>query len=310
MSEIKIGFHYSRIHDLIPVPEFASLAEDIHLDSIWLPEGFVNEPPALDIMMGVGAFLPHTKDITVGTGVVILPLRHPAVLAKEVAALDVLSGGRLILGIGVGGPPDGTRTAFAACGVDLKERGARTDESLEIMTGLWSGRSVSHAGQFYRFDDVLMLPTPVQRPYPPIWTGGTSEPMLKRTARWANGFFPVRISADEYTDLWDHIQRFGDELGRDTSGITKAIHLFYYIADDRNEALRIAEEELTNRRQFYVPLVDDGRYPCGTGDDCLRVMEGFIEAGVTHFVFNSLAPMDEIRGQVERLGEEIIPHFN
>ena len=309
MADIKIGFHYSRIHDYIPVPEFANLAEDIGLDSIWLPEGFVNEPPALDIMMGASAFLHLTTNITVGTGVVILPLRHPAVLAKEVAAMDVLSNGRFILGIGVGGPPDGTRTAFTACGVDLKERGARTDESLEIMTGLWSGEPVSHHGRFYQFDDIQMLPAPQQRPHPPLWAGGVSEAMLRRTARWCDGFYPVRVSADEYVQLVDQIRRFGEELGRDTSNITKAVHLFYYIDDDRNEALRISEEELTNRRNFYVPLEDDGRFPFGNADDCLRCMEGFIDAGVTHFVFNSLAPLDRIKGQVERLGKEIIPNF-
>ena len=97
--------------------------------------------PALDIMLAFGAFVQHTQRITVGTCVVIAPLRNPAILAKETATLDFLSGGRVVLGVGVGGSSNSRSDAFDVCGVDPRQRGAITDEMLEIMTKLWTARA-------------------------------------------------------------------------------------------------------------------------------------------------------------------------
>ena len=135
-------------------------------DSVWLAEGLVNERPMLDIMMAMSAFAHHSQRLTVGAGVVLLPLRHPALLAKQVASLDRLSGGRIILGIGVGGPPHSNPASYEVMGVKLCERGKRTDKSLEVMIKLWRGEAVSHHGRFHQFDDIYMTPTPLQQPHP------------------------------------------------------------------------------------------------------------------------------------------------
>jgi probable F420-dependent oxidoreductase len=306
---VKVGFHYSRLHAAIPAPRFARLAEELGFDSVFLPEGLVNEVEALDILMAMSAFVHHSERLTVGAGVVLLPLRNPAVLAKEIASLDVLSGGRIVLGIGAGGPPDSNPAAFEACGVRLSERGGRTDEALEVMTKLWSGASVSHRGRFYRFADIAMEPRPVQRPHPPLWAGGASEPMLRRAARWCDGFFPVGVSPTEYRELWGRIERYGEECGRDTSRFTKAIHLFYRIDRSEEEARARAEQVVNERRGFDVALKGDGRYALGTPADCVRVIEAFIEAGVTHLVFNPLVVVADMMGQVERLAGEVLPRI-
>ena len=122
MSDIKFGFHYGRIHDRHTPSVFASELESMGFDSVWLAEGLVNEMPMLDIMMAMSAVVHHSHYLTVAGGVVLFALRHPAILAKEVATLDQLSNGRIILGFGGGGPPHSNPASFEATGVKLTER--------------------------------------------------------------------------------------------------------------------------------------------------------------------------------------------
>ena len=245
MTDIKFGFHYGRIHEEHPPHIFAPTVESMGFDSVWLAEGLVNELPMLDIMMAMSTFVHHTRRLTVGGGVVLLPLRHPAILAKEVSTLDRLSGGRIILGIGVGGPPHSNPASFEVTGVKLSERGARTDECLEIMTKLWGGEPVSHHGRFYHFNDISMTPPPLQHPHPPLWAGGMSSQMLRRTARWCDGFFPVDVSPSEYLDALGRIKGYADGFGRSVDGLTKAIHLFFRLGRTKrgNQGKRAADFE-------------------------------------------------------------------
>lgn len=309
MSKPKFGFHYSRIENVIPPQEFAHLAEEMGFDSIWVPEALVNETPAGDILMTMSALVHNSSRITVGAGAVLLPLRNPVVLAKELATLDQYSGGRIIVGFGVGGPPDSHPDAFEACGVSMGERGSRTDEALEIMTKLWTGEPVSHEGRFQSFSNIRLEPRPQQRPHPPLWAGGVSERMLKRAARYADGFYPVRINPEEYAESWSRIEKYGEEMGRDVSGMAKGIHLFYRIGESREEARAAGEAEVNRRRGFKVSLVDDGRYAFGNFDDCAKTVESFLEVGVDHIVFNAMTPSDEVREQLEQIVEGVISRF-
>ena len=309
MPDVKFGFHYSRMESVIPPREFAPMVEEMGFDSVWAPEALVNETPAGDILMTMSALVQHTSRITVGAGAVLLPLRSPVVLAKELATLDIHSEGRLVVGFGVGGPPDSHPDAFEACGVSMKERGARTDEALAIMTKLWTGEPVDHEGRFQSFRNIQMVPRPAQRPHPPLWAGGVSERMLKRAARYADGFYPVRINPEEYSTLWSGIERYGEELGRDVSGMTKAMHLFCRIGDSEAEARAAGESELNRRRGFEVSLVPDGRYAFGNYDDCARTVERFLEVGVEHIVFNPMSPSHLVKEQINGLVEGVIPKF-
>ena len=121
MAEVKFGPLYSRIHELVGVKEFADTTVQMGFDSIWIPDTMITREHALDWAPTLGAFVEHTQDIMLGTCVVVVPHRHPAILAKEVATLDYLSGGRIIFGVGAG--PTGTR-AFEAAGVDSRQRGS------------------------------------------------------------------------------------------------------------------------------------------------------------------------------------------
>ena len=309
MADPKFGVIYSRLHPVVPIPVFAEAVEEMDFDSLWVTEGLVNEMPALDIMLALGAFVQHTRKLTVGTCVVLLPLRNPALMAKEVATLDFLSEGRVVLGVGVGGSNNSEPAAFEVCGVDVKERGSRTDEALEIMTKLWTGKPVTHKGRFYQFEDITMGPRPVQQPHPPLWAGGVARGVLRRTARWCDGFVPISVGAEAYRRLWDDIERFGEEYGRDTSGITKAVHLYFCISETRERARGIARETLLKRYGREPEFHDNAGMAIGTARDCIETIESYMKVGVSHFILNTARPLIEVRRDIEKFAEEVMPHF-
>lgn len=309
MANPQFGVIYSRLHPVVPIPEFASAIEDSGYDSLWVTEGLVNEMPALDIMLALGAFVQHTRRITVGTCVVIAPLRNPAILAKETATLDFLSGGRVVLGVGVGGSSNSRSDAFDVCGVDSRQRGAITDETLEIMIKLWMARPVSHRGRFHSFENIEMGPAPVQKPHPPLWAGGEAEGVLRRAARWCQGFVPSNPGVEKYGQLWGRIEGYANKYGTDASGITRAVHLYFAMGESRESARDLVHTTLAKRYGFEPSLPDPRSILVGTADDCAQTIEDHIKIGVTHFVLNCARPLPEVKGDYERFAETVLPRF-
>jgi probable F420-dependent oxidoreductase len=162
-----------------------------------------------------------TRTVRLGTGVLILPQRHPAYVAKEVATLDVLSGGRMILGVGVGWLEEES----AAVNVPFKERGARTNEAIQAIRSLWKPEPEAFAGRFYRWGEVQSQPKPVQARGVPIVVGGHSHAAVRRAARHGDGFFP---GLGEPAALADLLGRLRDEcraIGRDPADIELTLAL-------------------------------------------------------------------------------------
>src|SRR5512134_2353658 len=151
-------------------------AEDLGFESAMLIDHLLVTPPAyrttwLEPISLLSALAGVTRTIRLGTLVLVLPFRDPVAFAKEWATLDVLSGGRSILGVGVGWHEG----EFAALRIPFRERGRRMNEMLEAITALWAGDAVTYEGQFYHFRDLTIEPKPVQRPHPPIWIGGGTQ---------------------------------------------------------------------------------------------------------------------------------------
>lgn len=149
---------------------------------IWDHLGFVWGAPSGDPWVILSAVAQATKTLKIGSSVTPLPRHRPHVLANVLTTLDLLSGGRVIFGVGLGGVPD----EFAVFGEakDTKVRAAMLDEGLEVINQLWSGEKVTHLGSYYTLDGVVLTPLPTQRPRIPIWIGGESPPALRRAARW------------------------------------------------------------------------------------------------------------------------------
>ena len=206
------GFHSTMISDHIVTPT------EIHSRYPYSATGVT--PSAVDSLelFSLMAFIAaKTTTLRLVSSVMILPYRNPVVTAKMLATIDVLSGGRVTVGVGVGWMREEVE---ALDGPDFDRRGAASDEYIAIMKKLWSEDPASHSGEFYRFDAVRCLPQPVQKPHPPIWIGGNSRAALHRAARIGDGWHPVGanpaspLHPEELAGLLDELRRLTRAAGR------------------------------------------------------------------------------------------------
>ncbi|MEU6777619.1 LLM class flavin-dependent oxidoreductase [Nonomuraea angiospora] len=184
-------------HDLSALIEQARLAEELGFDSVWAGDSPVTRPRA-DALMMLAAVAATTNRITLGTAVLLPALRHPLLLAHQLATLDGIADGRLIVGMGGGFAHPNTEAQFEAVGVGFKRRISRMEESIDIMRRLWTGETISHQGGHFTFHDVTLDPKPVQSGGPPIWLPGSGERALRRAARLADGWLPYPPTPKAY----------------------------------------------------------------------------------------------------------------
>jgi len=182
----------------------ARAAEEAGFESLWTAEHVVLPDPQLppspvpaqtrllDPAVSLAHLAAHTRTIRLATGIIILPQRNPLVLAKELASVDVLSGGRLIFGIGAGY----LRPEFEALGAPFEDRGERADEYIEVIRALWTQEAPRFEGRFVSFSGIDAQPRPVQEPHPPIVVGGMSPPALRRAVRQGNGWYGFALDLD------------------------------------------------------------------------------------------------------------------
>lgn len=214
----------------------AQVAERFGFESIWTVEHVVipqnyqspypyspsgkipgsEDVPIPDPLLPLAYAAAITKTLRLGTGVMILPQRHPLYVAKEVATLDVLSNGRVILGIGSGW----LKEEFDSLGLDFHQRGARTDEAIKSLRALWSPEAASSFhGKHFSFGPVKCFPKPVQKDGVPIVIGGHSPAAAKRAGRYGNGFFPAIAEPDKLKELFAMMSAEAKKAGRDPKQI-------------------------------------------------------------------------------------------
>jgi len=219
---MKLGIclpHYGRPIETARLLEVARHAEARGLDSIWVTDHVI-VPTATDIiyredMLDPLAVLPWlagvTSRIALGTSVVILPYRSPIPVAKLLASVDVLSGGRLMVGAAIGW----MEAEFAALGVPFKERVSRSEEALELFRTLWTREHPTLETKHHRLHDVTFSPLPLQKPHPPLYVGGNSEGALRRAARFGDGWHATGTSVDAFRQGVETLRRFWAEGGRE-----------------------------------------------------------------------------------------------
>lgn len=239
---MKFGLRYCNIGPLSqrePALEIAAFAEEAGFESLWtiehvvIPAGYQSAYPYSDDgrfgwpedldypdpVMWLATIAGATSTIKLGTAVMILPQRNPVVLAKELATVDMMSGGRLLFGVGVGWLEE----EFEAIGIPFSERGPRTDEAIDVLRTLWREPEASFDGRFHSFERALMFPKPIQTiagdPAIPVLIGGHSKLAARRAGRVGDGFFPARATPDDLGPLLDVVHRTAVENGRDPSDI-------------------------------------------------------------------------------------------
>jgi probable F420-dependent oxidoreductase len=215
---------------------------------LWDHLAFVWGPPAADPWVTLGAVAASTERLRIGTGITPVPRRRPQVLAQTVATLDVLSGGRVVFGAGLGG----VTSEFEAFGEesDDRVRADKLDEGLDVLRRLWDGECVEHRGTHFTVDRVTLAPLPLQRPLP-IWIGGNSRRALRRAARF-DGWFADTSDPDKMTVTPDQLSDAIATIGRG-DGFDVVVHGY----SDRSEAAAYAEAGAT----WWLEDVHDRRGP-------------------------------------------------
>ena len=244
---MKLGVSVPRAPDPEGLRRFAQRAEELGFDCILagdhivLPTGGTTQypytadgsfarpadDPFLDTMTLLGFLAACTTTIKLGTTVIIVPYRNPVVQAKELASLDVLSGGRMICGVGVGW----LEKEFDTLAVPYAPRGPMTDEYLEIFHVLWTEEDPEFKGRFYSFDGIRFYPKPLQKPRIPIWVGGHTRRALRRTAKYGDCWHPTRQSPDFVAGNLPYLRSQTELEGRDPAEVTISLKRSLHFTD-------------------------------------------------------------------------------
>lgn len=285
-------------------PDQIRALEELGYDSFWTGEHIIYHRPIMEAVTTLTYAAALTSRIKIGPATLLLPLRHPTLVAKEFSCLDVLSKGRVVLTIGVGG--DYPRE-FSGCGIPMKERGLRATEAIEIIRKYWTGKRFDYDGRIFKLEDVDMLPTPVQ-PNLPIWVSGRQEGPMKRAATLGDGWHPYMYTAQRCRDSFLRVKELAEEAGRTLpKNYTFACFIYVCLHDDVAEARRHAVDEMSYRYdQDFGELVD--KY-CAYGppDRILENLKGYVEAGANYLILAPIIPPDERRAHLEKLGTEVLP---
>ncbi len=311
-------------HDLLAMCEVADRSE--LFDAVFTGDSLVAKP-RIDAIVFLSMVAGRTRRVTLGTACLAsFIFRHPIVLANQWAALDLLSGGRTLMVACLGGGPNTTSghrspsgarwdTEFAAMGVTMAERVARLVEGMAILRALWTGEPVTHHGRFYRFDDVQLNVTPVQRPcpiaiasnpQPPYADAALIERALKRVGELGDGWQVEMSTPEEFGARWQRIRAHARAAGRDPLPSTSMIH-FYVNVQDRSEAA------FDEARRFYEAyhlgtFPDDylrWRLVTGSPAEVTERLARFLDAGCTLPILR-FASWDPV-GQMRRAVETVIP---
>jgi probable F420-dependent oxidoreductase len=260
----------------------------------------------------------RTRRVRLLTGILVLPWRDPILTAKETATLDVLSAGRLVLGVGigalVGASVDGqqrlsaharlAQREFSAMGV-RGDRGPRTDEFLAALVELWTRDGATIRGEHIAFEDVDLLPRPVQQPHPPIWVGGRSEAALRRVARLGSGWFPSQASVELVRAGRAAIAAHAAEIGRPVP-VDQGVNLFASIGDTDDTAHAAIADALGPRFATHGALT--GATIAGRPDTVLARIAAYRSAGV-NAIDLKLLPLGtaDTVAQMRRLALDVLP---
>ena len=282
------------------VVNFAKKCESMGAHSMWTIDriAYDNLEPLTILAAAAGA----TERIRLGTSVLLANLRHPSHVAKIVATLDFVSNGRMTLGLGFGS----RQSDYKAVEVPFEHRGSRAVEQVELMKRLWTEENVTHKGRFYNVENLSVGPRPVQKPHPPIWTGGSAEVALKRAGTWADGFICGSSAIAEFPATWEKISGYAKAAGRDPSKIAKASLTFMAINDDHAKAIKTVEDYVM---RYYGRLRADVADTSLIGPPAAIIdrIGSFLSKGLDTLIIGLADPDPR---QLDLFGEKVLPKVN
>jgi probable F420-dependent oxidoreductase len=294
-----------------PEPGWLAAAEELPLDSVWQGGHVLPPSPTGEAITRLALLTAWTERLRVGSAVLVLPLYHPVVVAKQLADLDARSGGRLTVGVGVGGDFAGE---FAAVGVPVGERGPRTDEAMDVMRALWSGEPVTHHGRFVDLDGVELRPVAdpggtTGRPGgPPLVVSGRKPPAMRRAARRGDGWMPYLVSPDAYARSVATVRAEAEAAGRDLAAFEWMLYLYCSVRPDGDRARDDVASFLGRAYGDKPGAMLDRIAPAGTPEEVAAKVQPYVDAGARHIVISPAAHEDTF--EVVRLAaQEVLPRL-
>jgi probable F420-dependent oxidoreductase len=266
-----------------PLLKLAERAEALNYDSIWIGDSLLDRPRHEPLVMLAGV-AGRTKRMLLGTGVLLPALRNPVQLAHQVATLDQLSEGRLILGIGISPDQPGIHAEFAAVGVPFEKRVGRVLESMRLCRALWTGEPVTWEGR-WQLDNAVLGPVPHRKGGPPIWMGGNTPGAMQRAARFFDGWFPISPSPEIFAAKWQEVRDMARSAGRDPDTFGGAMYMTVCVDDDAARA----EARIGQFLEAYYPgrgelMKKNQAWFAGSASAVGDWLARYADAGLTHFV--------------------------
>jgi alkanesulfonate monooxygenase SsuD/methylene tetrahydromethanopterin reductase-like flavin-dependent oxidoreductase (luciferase family) len=292
------------VHETGPLLALAEKAEALGFDSVWVGDSLLARPrhDPLTLLAAVAA---RTRKVEMGTAVLLPALRNPVVLAHQVATLDRISEGRLILGIGIASDVPNIRAEFVAAGVPFEKRVGTLVEGVALMRALWTGKPVDWDGR-WKMKGAVLGPTPHRPAGPPIWIGGSVAAARERTGRLFDGWFPNAPSPSDYAGQFAEVTAAARAVGRDPCSVTGAMYLTLSIDDDAVAAEARIDAYL---EQYYGqrPDVMRKRQMCyaGSAKGAAAWLKSYAEAGASHLVLRFAGEHERHLQIVSRLRQDL-----
>ena len=279
------------------VVNFAKKCEAMGCHSMWTIDriAYDNLEPLTVLAAAAGA----TQKIRLGTSVLLGNLRHASHVAKIVSTLDFISNGRVTLGLGFGS----RENDYRAVEIPFEHRGSRAVEQVQLMKRLWTEDNVTFKGKFYNLENLSVGPKPIQKPHPPIWTGGSAEVALKRAGSWADGFICGSSAIPEFPSTWEKIASYAKAAGRDPNKITKAGLTFMAIDEDQSKAVKTVEDYVM---RYYGRLRADvaNTSLVGAPAAIAERIGAFLSRGLDTLIIGVADPDPR---QLDLFGENVLP---
>lgn len=298
---------YPHMPDARGLVDYGVRAEELGYDSLWVWDhvllGVEPSFPIIESLTILTAVAARTSRIKLGTGILVLPLRNPVLLAKQLASMDQLSEGRLLMGMASGW----YKREFDAMGVPFERRGRIMDDNLRILKALWREHSVTGEWGPHKISKAVMYPKPVQAPQIPILIGGYVDRVLKRSATAGDGWLTYFYTPEAFTKSWAKIRAFAAEAGRDPDTLMNATQLPIMVGPSR-AAVRDEMMDWLNKEWDFPSNSDCSRDSAimGTAEECVEQLLAQHAVGVQKIIF---VPYRYRTDQVEIIAREILPRL-
>lgn len=283
--------------------ELAERAEAAGFDSVWAGDSLLARPRFEPLTL-LAAAAARTRRVELGTAVLVAPLRNPLLLAHSAATVDLVSQGRLILGLGFAPRGPATEHEFIAAGVDYAHRGSILAEQIELCRLLWRGEPVTYQGRYWGVKEAMLLPKPFRPGGPPLWIGGNGPLSIRLTARLADGYFPNNGSAESLQESWQAVKA--------ACGDRPPPALAYYGTVNVGADAAAARQELEAfvERYYSLPFATIAAHQgcvAGSAETCAAWLAPILAQGVEHLVLRLAS--DDQATQLQRVASELLPRL-